>query len=1411
MTFRFWTAARLWTVALGLCLGLLPVQAQPVRFQPALSGEFVGDDLAQNEATPALRIVERTPDGVVFEVRVDWPEPLAEAARTADDLAGLLLRAARGDGRVSEALALPTLAPPTVEVLAADFDEVPFAAAKGRSAAKGHTAEDLDAFAGPVAEVTAIGMERRRPMGTFVARLVRFDPERGTVRRYRRIVAAVRFSEARKGDAASAASRLTPVDNPHLEVEQSVLASGTWVKVPVTTEGIYRIDRGWLESVGLAPDGIDPNDVAVFGNGGEPVPALNSAPRIADLAENATFVVGGGDGRFDGGDAVYFYGAAPSGWHWDQREADRGNPGWRHWINLFSNENVYFVRVTGGGARVGTPGFAGLGGATVLDRITGRTFEEEDRPEGMIDRDGGGSGLDWLGAEVASSRPSATVLDTIPAGIVGGTVRYRARVATRNRSSSLVLQSGGQELVTLNPRGGAGEITLAGDDVEVFEQSVGDGARLEMTMTLGSTGTQGWIDYVEAFYPKALRAERDYLRFHTPGGETGAFEFVLTGFAAEPQVWDVTDAAAIRRLGVRADGASYRVQAEVTDPERPHELVAFTTTSAAIRAPAGGTQIPNQNLHAVSGYPDYVVVVPAAFRAEADDLAAYREQDGLHPLVVEVENIFNEFSGGLQDMRAVRDYLRFLYDRARVDGEIFRYALLFGDGHYDFRGIEEGGDDNNWVPTYQTENSFSRSSSYTSDDYFGLLDDDEGLWTSSSERLDIGIGRLPVRDPQEAEAIVAKIKGYENPDTRGAWRTRVTFVADDQEPNSWDLDLHVQNAELLSDTLNVVAPSLNVQKIYSMTYPRRQTSLGARYPEAHEDILRSFNEGTLAWNYSGHGSASALADERLLVKEDIMRLDNADRLAVVITATCSFGRYDLVDEQSGGELFFLNRGGGAAAVFTTTRLVYTGTDPNTVNLGLNRVLVEYLFSREPDGRPRRLGDVYRLTKRSNPGAQTNNRKFVFLGDPAMRIQLPERPVAITSINGEPVGADPGREADPAGELAAARQSAPTASRLGPAASASEALDASAAGAVAGEAGALRRTLPTLRALEEAEVVGEVLGFDGLRDAGYNGEVEVAVFDAERTVVLPEDAVNYIPSGTVEVRSDLIYRGRATVRDGAWSVRFVVPRDISYSDERGRISVYATDASGRDGLGATESFVVGGTAANPIQDNEAPRVDLFLNDTTFVPGGLVGSTPVLIARLFDQNGINTVGAGVGHELLLTVDGAEQDATDLGRFYRGDLDSFRRGTVEFEMPEQEPGPHTLTLRAWDVANNSATASLDYFVEADGELVLRNVYNYPNPTSGATRFVFEHNQPPGTLARVQLRIYTLSGRPVRTLDAEETLPAGSFGGSLVQIPWDGRDEDFDPLATGIYLYKVRVEVERPDGETQVSEQIERLAVIR
>jgi hypothetical protein len=239
--------------------------------------------------------------------------------------------------------------------------------------------------------------------------------------------------------------------------------------------------------------------------------------------------------------------------------------------------------------------------------------------------------------------------------------------------------------------------------------------------------------------------------------------------------------------------------------------------------------------------------------------------------------------------------------------------------------------------------------------------------------------------------------------------------------------------------------------------------------------------------------------------------------------------------------------------------------------------------------------------------------------------------------------------------------------------------------------------------------------------------------------------------------------------------------------------------------------VGGTSDNPPDDAAGPQISLFLADTTFVSGGVVPDEPELIVKLFDESGINTVGAGVGHEMLLVVDGDEGDARDISSGFVAERNSYQRGEVRWRLESSEAGPHTLSVRAWDVLNNSSTSEVSYVVSDDEVLSLSNVYNYPNPMNRETRFVFDHNQPAGTSARVRIRIFTLSGRPIRTIDTDESLPGGVLTSSTVQIPWDGRDEDYDRPATGIYLYTLRVEVDRPDGATHVSEHVEKLAIIR
>ncbi|NBC16747.1 MAG: type IX secretion system sortase PorU, partial [Bacteroidetes bacterium] len=830
----------------------------------------------------------------------------------------------------------------------------------------------------------------------------------------------------------------------------------------------------------------------------------------------------------------------------------------------------------------------------------------------------------------------------------------------------------------------------------------------------------------------------------------------------------------VRRLGVQPDGNGYRVEVAAADTTQPREILAFT--EAAVRSldaealcPDGACRVPPQNLHGIAQFPEFVIVTPAAFQEAAQALAEHRRQrDGMTVQVTQVEQIYNEFSGGQMDPRAIRDYFRFLYDRGPGDDPALRYALLMGDGHYNYRQLgQEPPALTNWLPPYQTEESFDPDRSYTSDDYFGLLDPIEGRWVYTfytspgplEERVDIGIGRMPVQSLTEAQRMVDKIRRYEDPSNYGAWRSRYLFIADDGfNGQSATLerspDLHTQNIEVAAQQVDAVEPSLNQQKVYAISYPRVFLN-GWRIPGAKSDVMASLREGVLVANYSGHGGEFGLAQEEVFTREDARTLDNGDRMPVFITATCSFGRWDLAGEQSGAEELMLNEQGGAIALLTTVRTVYTRGGTTSLNVGLNRQLNEDLFRRDDEGLPLRLGDALRLTKNTEVGIEGNNRKFNLLGDPTMRLGLPPRKTVVTSVNDTPVDEQTAQ----------------------------------------------------IRALDRLTLQGEVQTLDGQLDPTFDGTVNVSILDARRQVQIDPEFVSLLRDRPYYfVREDLIWRGRVQAEGGQFEATFVVPKDISYSDQPGRISAYAA-SSGTQAFGFTENVVVGGTAENPPDDDTGPAIDLYVNSDNFVSGGLTPPQPRVLIDLYDDSGINTVGAGVGHEMLLIVDGDEQNAIDIGDLYESEEDSYQRGRVEYTFEEPlSPGPHTLTVRAWDVLNNSGTAEVDLVVSDAGDLELANVFNYPNPTTGPTRFVFEHNQPLGTAAAVQVRIYSLSGRPVATLERDLLLEGGP-----TQIVWDGLDDDFDRLAPGIYLYKLRVEVDGLDGERHVSERLERLAVVR
>jgi hypothetical protein len=1139
------------------------------------------------------------------------------------------------------------------------------------------------------------------------------------------------------------------------------LAEGQWYRIPINRNRIYRIDNAYLQNLGINPATIDGRNLQLWGTDGYELPMLNSAQR-PQFSQIPILFIGADESNPGASDYFLFYGNSVN-----REFYDLSTGRYNHRTHPYSTENYVFLRV---GPEPGERMSSWSGAAPSRNITTFRDFiwkeDELEKAEPQIK-----SGTQWLGQRFTPEFQTQTILrDTLPGFVQGSAVDLRATMVARSTSlSSYRFFRGGQEVGQMNMGsiGGLNDATGRAAVSNTLSRTLSNvnlsGDIIELTATYNSTasGSRGWVDHIQIIAERRLRPKNGFLKVFTSGqGSAGEVaSYILEGFTQLPVAMDVTDPANPVRITVGGSGSSYSFSYH-TAPGRQ------IAVQSSFTQPRAGEQVINQNLHGVSHFPDYIIVTSDLFLDYAYELAEYREQnDGLSYVVATQEQIFNEFSGGVPDVAAIRDFVKMLYDRGGTNPErIPRYLLLFGNTTYDYKGIERDAPNTNYVFTYQSEESYDRVSSFGSDDFFGLLDNNEGVWSrnTSQERVDIGIGRITAANTGDARIIIDKIKRYEDPATFGDWRTVFSIAADDDvNSSSNDRDLHVLNADVTAERIDFDASGVRLNKIYQFSYPLEITSAGRRFPQASQAFVDAFNNGSLVINYSGHGSEQILSAERLFQSSDIPRLTNRDRPTIFVTVTCSFGRFDDVSDQSGAEKTLFWPNGGSVASFTTTRVVYTSANQEIDNFGMNIQLTLQMTTRDSDGLPKRLGEIYQNVKNTTPGASFNGRKFILLGDPAMRIGLPRNRMNVTSINGS--------------EL-------------------------------------LEEQTIQVRALDQVNIEGYVLNDDGSVNSSYTGEATVRVFDASRFEELPDLAWRQTSNCFTEgcgwrVQTDLLFSGRVSVENGRYTSRFIVPKDISYSDSTGRIQVYGKSDMG-DAIGSFSNFVINGTNPDAVNNRTGPDIFVYLNDPTFMNGGIVNNSPVLNVELEDESGINTTGAGVGHELIgilrsESLPGGERISV-LNDFYISDLDDFTRGRIEYPFDRLPDGDYSLKVRAWDVFNNVGESEIHFTVQNQDVLAIRNVYNYPNPMNNFTRFAFEHNQP-GEPLDIFIRVYTLSGRPVAHIRDNRI-----SDGNLEMIEWNGYDNDNNRLAAGTYLYHLRVRTDGINGR-QTEEKIERLVIIR
>ena len=1136
--------------------------------------------------------------------------------------------------------------------------------------------------------------------------------------------------------------------------EQSVLSEGTIHKFAIAEKGVYKMTYEFLQNIGgIDIDAVNPKNIQLFGNIGGKLPYYTEAERPDDLQELPIYIEGEDDNSFDPGDYILFYGEGADSWSYnaslDQFVMSK---------NIYDHNNYYFLKIDGSNAKRIEQAAEISSTDQTITSFDDYVRLEEDKVNLLYAWDKAqGSAKNWYGDHFKVAREydydNAFRFTNL---LTNEQVKVRASMALRARvSSSFFLDIQGQTLESSDANY-VSSINSGSDNTRSFASR----ATLNESLFLQQENISFNIRYP---YPQNAGDDSegwlDYVQFNyhrslSMAGNQMSFRKVSAvgnGNAsfiisnANSNLM-IWDVTDINNAMQMPASANGGTLSFNASTDELKEYVAFFP-GQELPQPSYVSSVQNQNIHGITET-DMIIIYHPDFMESAIQLAEHRANlNGITVSLVAIEQVYNEFSSGRIDPTAIRDFARMLYER----NDRLRYLLLFGDGSFDNRDVYELGSD--FIPVYHKE-SYNPVEAYPSDDYYGLLygtDENDPL----KGDLTIAVGRIPVQTPEQAASSVEKIIHYDSSDkTLGDWRNRLVFVGDDND-GLGDID-HYKDADDIAEDVQEASPYVNLEKIYLDAFPQESTPGGERIPQATERLNKSVFKGALAITYLGHGGSKGWAQERVLNISDITSWDNYDQMPIFVTATCSFTGYDDPDFTTAGEESFLSSKGGVIALMTTTRAVYANS-----NVKMTRNAMDYLFSRD-NGEPLSIGEAFRRGKNDVSGNFNinNSRKFTLIGDPSMPIALPEYGVVTTDINGVSI--------DPADTV----------------------------------------HTDTLRALQKVTIRGQIVDENGQLKEDFNGIIYPSIYDKSQTASTLGQGDNSVYN--YRVQNNIIFKGRASVVNGKFEFTFVVPKDINYEYGYGKISYYAADVDKmNDAAGSYNKIIIGGTDSNALADDQGPQVEVYMNTEDFVFGSVTSSNPTLLVKLEDDNGINVVGNSIGHDLEGILDEDTQNTLLLNDFYESELDDYTKGEVRYPMSDLPEGRHQISVKAWDVANNSAEGYTEFIVASSEEVVLEHVLNYPNPFTDRTCFQFDHNLPNQELD-IMIQIYTVSGRLVKTLYS--TLLTD---GALRQddcIEWDGKDDFGGQLAKGVYLYKVKIRATNT-GSNQLNgeSEFEKLVILK
>lgn len=1061
----------------------------------------------------------------------------------------------------------------------------------------------------------------------------------------------------------------------------SVLASGDFYKIEVKETGMYKLDKNFLNQAGINLSGIDPRTIKIYGNGGAELPYLNSAAVPEDLVQNPIYVFGEQDGVFDDNDYVLFFGLSPHQWF-------KLTQSYYHKLNTYSNSNYYFITFGGNnGIRMSENASPNVPNISPLPYFKDKFFEE---PEV---NNLGTTGNLWVSQRIGYNE-AFSFSKPLPGYVPNSLIKCKFVLGNGGSQDATYLikddNSGFSMYFPIYGVNGVfSHITLSNAE---FEYSLNSGSS---TMNLNASlpnqlnypSVSGYYDFLEVFYSRTTNSVSNNNIKITSPDTIGTIEYQVSPFnSSSVKIFKVSaynDVSIINPISysnsvVRfQDNTNFGVAKDF-----------FVVGDNAYKTPSSiSSKIPNQNIRGISEGADFIIFTASEFLSAANRLKTQREAPGeghpnyLKTVVFELNQVYNEFSGGVLDPVAMRNLLKYAYNNWTKRPV---YVLFLGDGSFDYKNIYNLSFKNYVPPIERTDPSMNEISSYNSDDF--ICDINENFPTPEAVRTDFSNGRFCVNSLSEANAVIDKIIEYESNVNIGSWKKEIMYVADDgwttENNQGQEGPLHTDQCERLAESHT--PKDFEKEKIYIVTYPAIITPQGRRKPGANVDIIKGWNEGRLLINYTGHGSTDLWAHEHVFVREEsIPQLTNKNKYPLVTIASCDLARWDDPFLISAGEQLVYLSNAGAIGVIAATRPVYA-----TYNETFNNALWDNLmFVKDTLNLPIRVGKAMFNVKNQLPSILENDMKFCLIGDPSLRLGIPQYFTRIDSINRKSVTYD----------------------------------------------------TVIVKALQKMKISGSILKTDSTFWNNFNGEIELKVLDVNKNV-------SFIDFGryfNFRLDGGTIFKGKTTVSNGIWNIEFIVPKDISYNNGNGQILAYFNN-SVFEGSGYTGHFILNGIDTSAVKDTIGPDISLFMDSKSFRNGDIVNQNPKLIAEFFDESGMNLTGT-IGHKIEAVLNDDENNKIDLTQFYNT-TSGYQYGNVEYQLDDLPDGNYTLKLIGWDTYNNFKETYINFVVKSTSSLVVSNVLNYPNPMKDNTFFTFQHNF--DIPLNAEIYVYTVAGRKIHTI---------------------------------------------------------------